>query len=187
MRSRHGGLQSPAIDRLLELAEQLGALATEISEQVEIAPASGTLDWDMSHEQRALLAARVARALVDTRHFRTRFFDADLFGEPTWDMLLDLFISRIDAKCISVSSLAVASGTPHATALRHMAKLEQAGLVRRTPDPHDSRRVNIALSDEAADSIIEIMLRFSRRATALSAPFRSTVEGTEDWATVSRN
>jgi DNA repair protein RadC len=64
----------------------------------------------------------------------------ELFGEPAWDMLLDLFIHECERKRLSLSSLCVQSSIPWSSALRLIKKLCDAGIMRRLPDPADRRR-----------------------------------------------
>lgn len=90
------------------------------------------------------------RAMIRERRLRERFFDAGLFGEPAWDMLLDLMAARLEAKPVSVSSLCIAAAVPATTALRAIGTLTESGLFERRPDPADARRVLIALTDRAA-------------------------------------
>lgn len=79
----------------------------------------------------------------DSELGRTR----ELFGEPSWDILLDLFIARGRARPVSVSSACIASSTPQSTALRYVGVLEKVGLVRRAKDPRDARRQYLELTD----------------------------------------
>ena len=37
------------------------------------------------------------RAVIRARRLRARYFDAELFADPAWDMLLDLLQAEIDA------------------------------------------------------------------------------------------
>lgn len=72
---------------------------------------------------------------------------ADLFGEPSWDMLLDLFIAQGRERPVSVSSACIASSMPQSTALRYVGLLEKVGLIRRAKDPQDGRRHYLELTD----------------------------------------
>jgi DNA-binding transcriptional ArsR family regulator len=81
---------------------------------------------------------------------------SDEFGEwPAWDMLLDLAAVRAEGGHVSVSSVCISSGAPQSTALRKLAALENAKLVRRYFHGPDRRRVCIALTDEAAEMVME--------------------------------
>jgi DNA-binding MarR family transcriptional regulator len=81
------------------------------------------------------------KTMHKSRASRDQIFGFDLFSEPGWDMLLTLFAEYGRGKAISVSSLCYASGAPASTALRHLAKLEQEGLIKRSDDERDHRRV----------------------------------------------
>lgn len=72
---------------------------------------------------------------------------SELFGEPSWDILLDLFIAQGRERPVSVSSACIASTTPQSTALRYVGLLEKVGLVRRAKDPRDGRRQYLELTE----------------------------------------
>ena len=71
----------------------------------------------------------------------------DLFGEPSWDILLDLFVARGRGRPVSVSSACIASSAPQSTALRYIGLLERVGLIRRSKDPCDGRRQYLELTE----------------------------------------
>ncbi|MGE4321972.1 MAG: winged helix DNA-binding protein [Sphingobium sp.] len=96
------------------------------------------------------LTASMVRDMLRARRMRADFLAGDLFADPAWDMLLDLLAARLDHDRVSVSSLCIASAVPPTTALRWLRTLTERGLVVRQADPHDGRRVFIALSDEAS-------------------------------------
>ena len=79
----------------------------------------------------------------------------DLFVDPAWDMLLDLFITRSEGKRTSVSALCLASCVPSSTALRWIATMERRGLVVRRPDPCDRRRYFVHLTAAALAALHE--------------------------------
>ncbi len=83
----------------------------------------------------------------------TVFGVADLFGEPAWDILLDLYLAHLDQREVSVSSACIAASVPPTTGLRYLARLERQGLVKRTPDGIDKRRVLVTLSERAIDLV----------------------------------
>lgn len=107
---------------------------------------------DSSPTQRAPAdpAARLdrARRIYRVRRRRTDLFGAngDLFAEPAWDLLLDLYIAGTDGRAVSVSSACIAAGVPATTGLRWIGRLDARGLVARTPDPTDARREFLALT-----------------------------------------
>jgi DNA-binding MarR family transcriptional regulator len=63
-----------------------------------------------------------------------------MFGDPAWDILLDLYVARVRGKPISISSACIAAGTSSTTGLRWLRRLERSGAIVRKPDPADARR-----------------------------------------------
>lgn len=99
----------------------------------------------------------LAQKIIKERRQRDRWLGADLFGEPVWDMLIDLFISAETQRRVGTSSLCIASGVPATTALRHLAAMEKRGMIVRHPDPHDNRRVFIKLVDEWHSKVDQLL------------------------------
>lgn len=90
---------------------------------------------------------RTCRRIYEQRRARKEFFDsASLFGEPAWDILLDLFAADLDGRDLSVTDACIGAAVPMTTALRWTLILERQGLVRREGDPRDARRVFLRLS-----------------------------------------
>lgn len=98
--------------------------------------------------QRGPNLGRIARTMYRERARRAAFFPSPLFGEPAWDILLDLFVASRENELRSVKEVCIASHAPDATALRYVEQLIGAGLVVRTRDTRDNRRKFLALSPE---------------------------------------
>lgn len=90
--------------------------------------------------------AAIADRLYRSRRRREAHFKSGLFGEPAWDMMLDLFINKVRGRKLWTTSLCIAAGVPQTTALRYIAVLEQAELVQRAVDPQDRRVVLVDLT-----------------------------------------
>ena len=88
------------------------------------------------------------RNLIKKRQARRKYFASDLFGEPVWDMLLELALSEAERKPIAVTSLCIGSGVPASTALRWINLLCERGICRREGDGADRRRSYVSLSDQ---------------------------------------
>ena len=95
-------------------------------------------------------AAQV-RQIIKRRRDRERFFPAELFSDPAWDMLLDLTAARLEHRLVSVSSLCIAAAVPTTTALRWIRNLCDVGMFERNIDPDDLRRGLISLGETTAD------------------------------------
>lgn len=87
-------------------------------------------------------------AWIKGRTNRNQVFGDDLFAEPAWDMLLDLYANYRLNRTVTIGDLCVASRAPMSTALRWLGLLERKNLVSRTADPLDRRRAFITLTDE---------------------------------------
>lgn len=104
----------------------------------------------------------LARGVYQSRRLRTRFFDDDMFGEPAWDMLLALFGFSARGEVMCVSSLCYASEVPFSTALRHIRTLENKGLIARSKDTHDGRRIFVSLTAQGITAMSGYIVRVQR-------------------------
>ena len=102
---------------------------------------------------------RMIRQIIVNRQARAKFFDAELFADPAWDMLLDLTAAHAEHRRVSVTSLCIASGVPATTALRWVRQMVDSGMFVRIADSTDRRRAFIALSDNST----EAMARYFRQ------------------------
>jgi DNA-binding transcriptional ArsR family regulator len=89
-------------------------------------------------------------AVIRERRLRSRYFDAKLFADPAWDMLLDLFEADLSGARVSTTSLTAASGVPATTALRWIKRMTDSGLLERRPD---GQRIFIELAPEAREAM----------------------------------
>lgn len=85
--------------------------------------------------------------LKTMRRLRSQHFPSELFSDPCWEMLLDLYDAFLAGSEVTVTSLGAASGVPQTTALRRMDTLQGHGLIVRTEDRDDKRRTLIKLTD----------------------------------------
>jgi hypothetical protein len=85
--------------------------------------------------------------ILELRKRRERVLGFDLFGEPAWDLVLDLFVQHVDRQKTSSTSAAIAARVPPTTALRYLNSLIRKGLVVRHASDHDLRVQYVALSE----------------------------------------
>ena len=159
---------------LLRLTEQVGSIAQRLE---SLSPTIGagqreggeafrfespTQGWHARGDEYVVDKAKAAprlpdgaviRKLIRQRQARSQFFDAELFADPAWDILLDLAAARAERRMVCVTSLCIAAGVPATTALRWISQMVDADLLVRIPDPHDRRRAHIALADTTADAM----------------------------------
>jgi hypothetical protein len=89
---------------------------------------------------------RLVEKVIKWRRYRARIFGAELFADPAWDLLLELYASHFAGVRVAVTALGV-TVIPATTALRWLSRLEKDGLIVRTQDPTDARRVWVDLSE----------------------------------------
>ena len=99
-------------------------------------------------EGRALLVAK-ARALFAERKRRSEHFEANMFGEPAWDMLLALSITDFVGGRQSIRKLVGWIGEPQTTVLRWLNYLEKEQLITRKAHPSDRRTVLVDITHKA--------------------------------------
>ncbi len=112
---------------------------------------------------------RLVRQIIARRQARARFFDAELFADPAWDMLLDLTAAHAEHGRVSVTSLCIASGVPATTALRWIRQMTDSGLFERVEDSADRRRAFITLSDRSVDAMVRYFAEVAKPALAYAA------------------
>lgn len=150
--------------RLRRIAEEVNRIARTLSSLSSSGSVSGTPiaapgdpRWaphgDTGVGQAIPPMADDVRKLIRMRRLRESFFQPDLFADPAWDMLLDLFAAYLDGDRVAVSSLCIAAAVPPTTALRWIKSMTEAGLFEREADPLDGRRIFIRLSDAAAQAM----------------------------------
>lgn len=93
------------------------------------------------------------RRVLAARAARHEYFTADLFADPAWDILLELYALRCEQRRTSVSKLCIAAAVPTTTALRWIEKLHSDGLIEREPDRNDRRRTWVAISDAGFEAL----------------------------------
>lgn len=129
------------------------------------------------------IAARhltIARELYAERRRRHKYLPADLFGEPTWDILIDLYIAYREDRRVPTTSSCIGAHVPPTTALRWLRILETRDLVEREDDGRDGRRTFVRLSrqgltamDAAFASIHANMSRAFNAADAADTPLET--------------
>jgi PAS domain S-box-containing protein len=107
------------------------------------------LETPRVEDQRRLLRVAAERILAK-RRLRSHFFQGEMFGEPAFDLMLDLFVQELSNRQTYTTSAAVASGAPLTTALRQITMLVERGLVCREADPVDRRRVLLRLTSDGS-------------------------------------
>lgn len=88
----------------------------------------------------------VAVKIIEMRNFRHKIFENRVFGEPGWNILLDLVAADDGDQQCAVTDLFVDSPTAPTTLLRWVINLMDMGLISRSPDTLDQRRSFVSLT-----------------------------------------
>jgi hypothetical protein len=130
------------LDRNGLAARELEALGDRVASIESLLADRCSPGREPSEHKLAALAATILR----TRRRRERFFSGDIFAEPGWDMLLELFVCRARGVRVATTSLCLAANAPQATGLRYIARLAEERLLERSPAPEDKRMVLVEIT-----------------------------------------
>ena len=122
--------------------DQSRALAERVAEFEARTATPGAIRWSDAK------LAEVAQWLYRGRLERRRLFPADLFAEPAWDILLDLFVENTAGKRVPSLDLCAAAMVPPATGLRWIATLREHDLLRRYRVPDDGRFQYVEITEK---------------------------------------
>lgn len=98
-----------------------------------------------------------ARRSWNARLVRDRLFGRDLFPNPAWNILLDLYIAGEEGRNVTIKCACSAAGVPQSTALRHIAHLIEIRLAIRRQHPSDARSAYLKLSESGRTKIVEYL------------------------------
>jgi hypothetical protein len=110
----------------------------------------------------------MVKCVILGRRLRGEFFEASLFADPAWDILLDLYLGKLEQRRTSVSSLCIAASVPATTALRYISSLVEREMVIRTQNPLDHRVFYVELAQPTFEMMRQYFRRFSELLTAAS-------------------
>jgi DNA-binding MarR family transcriptional regulator len=106
--------------------------------------------------------AAFARHLYKERRARDEMLGGDLFGDPMWDLMLELYAAAGEGEKVSVSSACAASGAPASSAIRYIKAMTKRGLLVRDDCPTDARRVYVRLSNHGRQVMTDLLNRMAR-------------------------
>jgi DNA-binding transcriptional ArsR family regulator len=140
----------PTTKRLLQLSNEVGRIASSLARLSMGEGQPPNVHFDAGSPE---VSPDSVAAVIRRRNARARYLPKVLFAEPAWDMMLDLLQAEMMDRRVSVSSVCMAAGVPPTTALRHLKRLEDEGLILRQPDPFDGRRFWLQLAPDVSTSI----------------------------------
>jgi DNA-binding MarR family transcriptional regulator len=92
----------------------------------------------------AARAAQDVELVLRVRRARSEIFGPELFSDPAWDILLQLFEAGLRGRKLRLTD--VAADVPPSTLARWAAALEERGLIRCESDPIASSTLWLTLS-----------------------------------------
>ena len=177
--SRSAALTAADVQRQVEIiaraVTRLGQRLNSINHSASTSPILSELDDPVLDKEPSLDVANtvgVLRRIIRERRVRERFFKEARFGEPAWDIILDLTLAWFEGKTVAVSSLCIASGVPMSTAMRWINEMIEVGLIDRWIDPTDGRRNLMQVSPTTRDAMLRYLaaLNVSENAVSHSSP-----------------
>lgn len=140
--------ENPILERiervLAELSRSIAAPGTASGgdEPGAGASAGGSAGDDAGDTARSATSARLsaATAWIRARACRDQALGDDLFFDPAWSILLELYVHHRQRTAMSITALCLAAKIPPSTGLRWVTLLEKRGLVTREADPFDKRK-----------------------------------------------
>ena len=98
-------------------------------------------------------AGELVSHIIRVRRLRVNLFRPQLFADPAWDVLLELFHADLREHRMETSELAEATSLPASTAGRWIGLLDREGLLRQFPHPLDARRIFVELSARGSNAM----------------------------------
>jgi DNA-binding MarR family transcriptional regulator len=151
IRDRGGGVE--------EIARRLDELVRAVSEAPGLASPPAVKDGILD-------AARQARK---ARRERQRIFGEAFMSDSAWDILLELFIARIERRQVTVSAVSATIGASKSTMLRWAAQLIEAKLVASNPNASLQSDRQLVLTDEGVNLMCDYFIRTSPDLDAAAA------------------
>ncbi len=117
--------------------------------------------------------ARLSQAAYRLRRARPKFASAagDLFADPIWDMMLDLYVASQRGIRTTVTNACIAADVPQTTGLRYIEKLTARGFVVRYSHLKDKRMLGIELTPAGMQAMEDILLEMDRLLRELGYSF----------------
>jgi hypothetical protein len=173
--SRSAALTADDVQRQVEIiaraAIRLGQRLNSINHSNSTSPIFRERDDPVLDEGSSLDVAStvgVLRRIIRERRVRERYFNEVRFGEPAWDIILDLTLAWFENKTVAVSSLCIASGVPMSTAMRWINDMIEAGIIDRWIDPADGRRTLVRITPATRDAMLRYLAALNVSENALS-------------------
>lgn len=105
--------------------------------------------------ERASLTERQVAAILQLRRARAEIFGAELFTDPAWDVLLELFAAKLAGRKLKLVDLEIFG--PRSTLVRWAAVLEERGLVSCQLDGSEMRKLSLEITPLGAAKMSKLL------------------------------
>lgn len=135
--------------RIRDIFGRLQGVLRDLSQFADMPEEASSITCAPQHDIAASQQWFVARAttLMNHRQLRKQFLPVDLFREPGWDMMIAIYIADSTGEPVNVKTLVAMVDGPATTSQRWIDHLDRLGLVSRTTDPFDRRRIEVSLTN----------------------------------------
>jgi DNA-binding MarR family transcriptional regulator len=133
--------------------------APSISSEDRSPKEEGALDFgqvDRLDQERTM--QELARTILRSRKRRSDEFSATIFGEPAWEMLLELFVQESAGASTTTVLLHAGTKMPQSAVERWIRHLENCDLLVRRSHPVDPETEFVELTDDARQALERYLL-----------------------------
>lgn len=150
-----GGASNNVLRMLAQIEAQLGSLVAPAAPRAP-QPALPAAPAEMRAPE-ASIDRQTIKAIMRFRAAQEKMLGAGLIDDAAWMMLLDLLLMHIERKPLAVTALCVGSGVPVTTALRRLNQLIAKGLVTKTSDLADRRRILVSITPKGIEGVCSVL------------------------------
>lgn len=146
-----------------KLSEQLDA-AQAILDQIRVTSGCDTFGPPrVERKARVETVLETARRAYEERKSRSELIGSkEIFGEPAWDLLLDLFIHQSNDENVTVKAASLHPDTPASTTIRWLRVLEHNGLLETHIDPANSEQHLVHLTPTGYEGMMRYLESVAR-------------------------
>ncbi|WP_394664707.1 hypothetical protein [uncultured Sphingomonas sp.] len=130
--ARAGETSEGIDDRLRRIRDELALLESLVRSETEA----------------RIRPADIGQIIRSAREGIGQVFDAELFADPAFDMLLFVFLEEEAGRPVETSACYRASGVPRTTAVRWINMMVSNGMFESAPHPTDRRLALLSLSED---------------------------------------
>lgn len=130
--------------------EERSRLREELARTCRLLQALTAQGNPAANDTRVMVTEDHLDSLLHARRARADIFGADIFSDPAWDILLELYAAKLGARTMTAVELARAIRTPTSTTIRWIGSLQQRGLIAPVLKGSDDEHFSILLTETAS-------------------------------------